>query len=290
MLLSGGVDTSFIAYSLDEPARVKAVTVDLGGSDVRYASMVASRLGMDHLVVEPSEDMLEGALREALRILATLDPVEAAAGAVHVLSVTAARRAGCKCIISGDGGDELFLGYTFLHSLPPNGMREWIARMAERAWMPTGYIAGYYGLRALMPLYSWTAKSIALQAPLGCLVGEHDGRVYGKLFLRRYLESVGAPWDVAWRPKAPVTSGSGVLGVLEKLAGRHDMRGMAAGLGLKRYTPMHDLLASLYIQERLNPVPRCVWCGEPCSNCGRCTSRGGYCRFCGAYKGTLHTG
>ncbi len=289
-LLSGGVDTSFIAYSLGEPSRLKAITVDLGGNDVRYAEAVASRLGMSYVIVKPGIGGFKAALREAVRILGTLDPVEAAAGVVHVISMQAAKRAGCRCILSGDGGDELFLGYTFLHSLSDDDMKRWIRGMVEKAWMPTAYIAGFYGLKALMPLYSWAAKTIALEAPLDCMVGRYRGRIYGKLLLRLYLVEVGAPEDVAWRPKAPVTSGAGSLPMLEKLAEGHGARGTAGLLGLKQATPMHDLLAVLLLDEGLRPPPQCHWCGTPCTNCGRCTSGNGYCRFCGAYKGKLHAG
>ena len=86
LLLSGGVDTGFLAASHPEPGGATAVTVDLGGPDAGYAALAASRLGMGHVVLRPDEPTLLAALADAVEIVETIDPVEAAADAAHVLS------------------------------------------------------------------------------------------------------------------------------------------------------------------------------------------------------------
>lgn len=157
---------------------------------------------MSHILVRPGPRLFRDALARASVIVDTIDPVEAAADAVHVISIEAARRMGCRCLATGDGGDELFLGYTFLHNRGPGELRRWISDMAREAWMPTIYIGSRLEMRVVAPLYSEAAKRIALDTPIECLVGERGGARYGKYMLRLHLESRG--WkSLAWRPRTP---------------------------------------------------------------------------------------
>ncbi|MEB3862154.1 MAG: asparagine synthase-related protein [Desulfurococcales archaeon] len=280
-LLSGGVDTSFIALAHPSPRGVTAVTVDLGGDDARYAGIVAERLGMEHTILRPSREEFLEALETATWLIGSIDPVEIAADAVHVLSISHASRAGCRCLATGDGGDELFLGYSFLFGRTREALRRWISEMAREAWLPTLYIAERLGVKAVAPLYSGEAKRIALEAPIECLIGERDGRVYGKYMLRLYIDERGLG-EVAWRPKRPVTSGSGSLRLLSSLAS--SMRvDPPRGLDFKPPSRLHMFLASLL--ARRGPLP--ARCSDPrlaCPVCGRCMNRRGYCRFCGAVR------
>jgi len=278
ILLSGGIDTSFVAVSHPEPGSVTAITVDLGGDDVAYASRVAGALGMDHLVVRPSREVFVELVGEAAALLGSIDPVEASAGAVHVASSRAALRLGCRCLATGDGGDELFLGYGFLLRRDPGYLRRWIEEMASRAWLPTVYVAKSLGLEPVAPLYSEVAKRIALNAPLECLLGEP--RV-GKYMLRLYLEEAGLR-DVAWRPKTPVTSGSGALSLLEAIASTWGPVDVDGWLGFKPPSKLHAVVAHLARKAGMTPPPTCTGKGSKCPVCGRCLNDRGYCRFCGA--------
>ncbi len=285
MLLSGGVDTGFLAASHPKPNTMTAVTVDLGGPDAGYASLAASRLGMGHVVLRPSEAMFLEALASAVDIVETIDPVEAAADAVHVLSAGLARALGCRCLATGDGGDEMFLGYSFLLDKHPEELREWQRAMAREAWLPTIHLARTLGLEARAPLYSVEAKRIALDAPLNCLVGLHNGRRWGKLLLRLYLEARGLP-ELAWRPKTPVTSGSGSLETLKRLAAKlaPEPRSLEPLLGFTPPSREHALLAKLLTASKPPPPPCRGDAGQRCPICGRCMTPRGHCRFCGAVK------
>ncbi len=279
-LLSGGVDTTFVVASLRDRRGLTAFTVDLGGADAGYAVEAAERLGVGiHLVVRPSADKLLEAVRWVVATLRTVDPVEVAADAVHYLSLSAARRWGCSCVLSGDGGDELFAGYTFLLSMSPGEVRRWVEEMARGdAWLPTVAIGERLGVRVEAPLYSPAAREIALEAPVECLVG----RGHGKLMLRLYLDSIGLG-RLAWRPKAAVTEGSGSLRALSSIASR--VRLLPPGelekrLGFRPPSRLHHALMSMIVESGVEPPPKGD--GLQCPVCGRPLKRG-YCRFCGAY-------
>jgi len=62
-----------------------------------------------------------------------VDPVEVSADAVHYLTARWALDSGCECLISGDGGDGVSLGYAFLEELSLEELLEWHRAVLEEA-------------------------------------------------------------------------------------------------------------------------------------------------------------
>ncbi len=278
-LLSGGIDTTFTLASLGwRAAGVRAFTVDLGGEDLRYARSASEKLGLSLVILKPGARALLNAVKWVVMELATIDPVEVAADTVHYISLTAARSWGCSCVLSGDGGDELFIGYQFLLERGEREVEEWLREMASGgAWLPTVYIGERLGLRVLAPLYTWEARRLALETPLECLKGPG----VGKWILRLYLDLAGLR-EIAWREKTPVTEGSGSLKMLAELLGNvsPDPGRVESVLGFKPPSRLHRALATLLLDHPEAIPPKGP--PDPCPVCGRPTRRG-FCRFCGAY-------
>ncbi|MCE4604526.1 MAG: asparagine synthase-related protein [Aeropyrum sp.] len=277
-LLSGGIDTTFVLASNPAKREVLAVTVDIGGPDAHYASKAASVLGVrEHVIYRPSRGELARAVDWVVRSFATIDPIEVAASAAHYLAASKALSEGCNCLLSGDGGDEMFLGYSFLLTLEEEGLRRWQARMAQHAWLPTVEVGRLLGLEVKAPLYSPEAIGMALSLPIYCMIG----RGFGKEILRTYLEEAGLA-EIAWRQKTPVTEGSGVLEALKDLAQDPISCGEPAArwLDFKPPSRLHAWLAWRLEAQGIEPPPKAPVAG--CPVCGRPLARG-HCRFCGAY-------
>ena len=111
--LSGGIDSSLVVASMARQSRDPVKTFSIGFeeseyNELKYAAMVASRYGTDHheLMVRPdSVSLVE-------KLVHHFDEPFADSSAIPTYLVSEFAAQHVKVALSGDGGDELFAGYT----------------------------------------------------------------------------------------------------------------------------------------------------------------------------------
>jgi len=110
LLLSGGVDSSLVAYSL--PLKTTAYTVKWGDKDydeVESARRIAKKLGRDLKEVSMTKGQLEKRLTNLMNYIS--EPF-ADDGIISLDIVTESlNKKGVKVVLTGDGADEIFGGY-----------------------------------------------------------------------------------------------------------------------------------------------------------------------------------
>jgi asparagine synthase (glutamine-hydrolysing) len=133
--LSGGIDSSLVAYHMSRQLQEPVHTFTIGFDDASYdeserAATVARAIGSDHLrelVHVDKFDLLDDLLPKLARHYG--EPF-ADSSAIPTYCVSAVARSRVKMVLSGDGGDELFAGYNtypaILGALP--------AEPARRSW------------------------------------------------------------------------------------------------------------------------------------------------------------
>ena len=211
ILLSGGLDSSIIALIASRVRDVKVVSVyfeNSPGSDLRYARIVADFLGIEHLTHVFDLDELEEAIRSTIRILRTFDPMEVRNSAAIYIALRHVRDSGGRAAMTGDGGDELFAGYSFLYELDPVKLDLEIRKLWRRMSFSATTLGDALGIKVKQPYLDPEMLSFAEKLDSRFRIGFRDGKRYGKYILRVAFESM-LPEEIVWRDKVPIEGGSG---------------------------------------------------------------------------------
>lgn len=271
IIFSGGIDSVLVAYLAAKMVpKVVCYTCGVkGSSDIANARQIADRLDLQLKVAELDYDSVEKLIPEVINVIEDTN-----AGQVEVAlpvygAVRLAHQDGIKVMLTGQGADELFGGYS------------WYAKVAEKE--------GYRKLRRhmiedLLLLYKETleredkitmAHSIELREPfldpevikvaLGIdlrlnVKGGWD--TFGKHVHRRVAQSFGIPKDIAYRIKEAAQHGSGMHDVIDTIA---SSRGFEASSIPTSY------LDALRLRERIGSSQRYgylfgdekIWIAEP---------------------------
>jgi len=113
VLLSGGVDSSLVtAMAARSASRVKTFTVRFPGygafDETEHARLVARHFGTEHLELEAAATTVE----LLPRLAAQFDEPMVDSSMIPTYLVSRLVREHCTVALGGDGGDELFAGYT----------------------------------------------------------------------------------------------------------------------------------------------------------------------------------
>jgi asparagine synthase (glutamine-hydrolysing) len=171
-LLSGGVDSSLVCWAIRElGGEITAFTVGAPGDpddETLDARETAKALGINHRVLEisasDSPDITE-------MVEAYAEPF-ACASALGMLRVSRAVRNEATVLLTGDGGDDCFLGY-------PEHRHLWMAeRLARR--LPASLSANLWStLKASLPQRGMLKRAASFMdyatGGLGAVVSHHDG-------------------------------------------------------------------------------------------------------------------
>ena len=125
-LLSGGLDSSLItalvAKYVPDPKLLNTFSIGMaGGSDLEHARTVANHLGTNHHEIIVTEDDFFEAIPNVIKAIESYDTttVRASVGN-YLVGKYISEHCDAKVIFNGDGSDELFGGYLYMHCAPNN--------------------------------------------------------------------------------------------------------------------------------------------------------------------------
>ena len=124
-LLSGGLDSSLIAalvanYFRKKGKQIETYSIGLENSeDIKYARIVADYIGSKHTEIIVTENDMFNAIPEVIKAIESYDTttVRASIGN-YLIGKYIAANSEAKVIFNGDGSDELFGGYLYMHQCP----------------------------------------------------------------------------------------------------------------------------------------------------------------------------
>lgn len=162
--LSGGLDSSTVLALMRRASDSKFLTFSIGFNDIRYdesefARQAASMFGVDLILERVEEDLLD---RWPSAVYYSDQPH----GDVSFLPtwrVSELAASHCKVVLSGDGGDELFGGYT--------KYLEFFNRNSEQNFTPDEFVTKYL---PKISLFSPDQKHLLFDSDIDQSVKKHD--------------------------------------------------------------------------------------------------------------------
>lgn len=211
ILLSGGLDTSILAFLAAQGAKPVAITVAFTEGealDVSYATQVARWLNLEHHLFPFDRGELYQAIAGVIGILKTFDPMEVRNSAAIYLALNRAKEMGLNTVMTGDAADELFAGYSFFFPMEKEKLEAELKKMWQVMRFSSRPLAQALGLQARLPYLDPPFQSLAMDIGVELKVRRERERVWGKWILRKAFEGL-LPAELVWRIKTPVEMGSG---------------------------------------------------------------------------------
>ena len=216
--LSGGLDSSTLA------ALAKKYVNDLntfaagteGAPDIEFARIVADHIGSNHREVILDFDALLKLLPEVIYHLESFDALLVRSS---IMNFAVAKKAGeySDAVFSGEGGDELFAGYSYLKGLNQEELADELVditgRLHNTALQRVDRSASAHGTVAHVGFLDPEVVDYAMQIPV-------EYKMYGdteKWILRRAMDGE-LPESVLERDKAKFWQGAGVVNKIAEYA------------------------------------------------------------------------
>jgi asparagine synthase (glutamine-hydrolysing) len=210
--LSGGVDSSIVA-ALARNYVEKLYTFSAGvedGPDLAYARQVAQHIGSEHYEKIYSFDEMLAVLEKVIYHLETFDaPLVRSAVANFMVSELASDYV--PFVLSGEGGDELFAGYSYQKEHESEvelllSVQNAIGALHNTALQRVDRSAAAHSTAVGVPFLDPAVVRYALAVPVRWKIRGPDS--IEKWPLRKSLEEM-LPEDIIWREKAKFWEGAG---------------------------------------------------------------------------------
>ena len=225
--LSGGLDSSIIAalaaQAIDKP--LKTFSVGLPNSpDLIAAKQVSEHIGSEHFELTFTEDDIVEVLPHVIYHLESAD-VDLVRSAIPTHFATTLARQHVKAILTGEGADELFAGYSYHHDYAdtPRQLADELTRsltgMHNINLQRVDRISMAQGLEARTPFLDRDLIDFAQSIPATLKMKQSDAEsddppTVEKWILRKACEDL-LPHDLIWRKKAQFDEGTGTVDALD---------------------------------------------------------------------------
>jgi len=217
---SGGLDSGIITVLCKKYGDVMLYTAGIKDAyDVRAAEEMAGILGLPWKHLEISDDILEKELPEMIRITGTVNPITLS---FEVPLYFVLKHSDEDIILSGQGADELFAGYSKYVGMSKEQfadiVKDDMAQLLNVTMEHERKTAEQFGKTVVCPYLD--GRVVSFVNSIG-ISGVSEGDIR-KPLLRDAARSLGQP-ELAERPKKAAQYGSGTMIALRSMAKRRKM-------------------------------------------------------------------
>ncbi|MDI6890044.1 MAG: asparagine synthase-related protein [Thermodesulfovibrionales bacterium] len=208
LLFSGGLDTSILAF-LNPDALAITISLESSGEDIKYAESLAKRLNLRHYHKNIGIDEAIDSIPTVIKILKSFDPAIPNDLVVY-FGLKTAKELGVREIMTGDGADELFAGYSYMKYI--KDLEGYIKRIASSLSFSSNELGDFFEIKIIQPYLDRDFLNFALQIPADLKIKKENDKIWGKWILRKAYEDVLPP-KIIWQSKRPLEYGSGMTGL-----------------------------------------------------------------------------
>jgi len=302
ILFSGGLDTSILMAI--EP-RMIGIHISLKdyGSDTEYAKSVEDFLNsiknmpdlqyayaLLHLI--PNRENLKihyrkikinetlNAIPNVIKILKSFDPAIPNDMAVY-FGLKFAKELKIKSIITGDGSDELFAGYSYMRNI--NNLDNYIQQISKKMYFSSNKIGKYFGIEIKQPYMDKEFRDFSLEIPAKLKIKKENRKIFGKWVLRKAFEDL-LPKKIIWQNKRPLEYGSGMTKLREIISNKisdEEFIEKQKIYQIKFFNKEHLYYYEIY-KNVVGEIPKPKNNQKKCPGCGAGIEYGCFhCRICG---------
>jgi asparagine synthase (glutamine-hydrolysing) len=204
-LFSGGLDSA-LAAAFSRDSKAVSVGLDSYSEDQFYATAVAKFLNLDHHCITVSIEEALAVIPDVIRILRSFDPVVPNDVAVYI-GLKYAKDIHMKSMMTGDGSDEIFAGYSFMQEI--ENLDQYLTRMHSSMRFNSNQIGQSFGIRIRQPFLDNEFVAFGRDVDVDYKIRHENGMVWGKWILRKAFEGL-LPKDILWQRKRALEYGSGM--------------------------------------------------------------------------------
>jgi len=288
ILLSGGLDTSILAFVARPRIAFTVALKDSQAADSDYSEKVSRLLGIELKTKEFTVEEAIKALPEVIRILKTFDLALPNDLSIY-FALRLARENNVSSVITGDGSDELFAGYSYMASLSPGDLKRYIKRLSTNWHFSANDLGKALSIGVKQPFLDedFVRFALAISPELKVKKG------VGKYILRKSFEGL-IPSEIIWRKKEPIEYGSGstkLHKVIHNMVSDEEFQSVKKKTGIKFMNKEHCFYYRIY-KEVVGEIPQASpsapspvngeeWGEiESCPCCGASMGKW-HCRVCG---------
>ena len=276
ILLSGGVDTSILAFVARPKIAFTVGLKDSQASDLVYAEKVASLLGIEHRKLEFSVEEALNTLPQVIRILRTFDLALPNDLSIY-FGLQLARKNNAVSITTGDGSDELFAGYSYMAGLSPRELGRYIRDLSKSWHFSASELGRSLGIEVKQPFMDKDFVRFALDINPELKVKGNKG----KYILRKSFEDL-IPSEIVWRKKEPIEYGSGstrLHNIIRDMVSDEEFQLAMKETGIKFINKEHFFYYRIY-KRVVGEIPEAKRSENCCPCCGASIGRM-HCQICG---------
>jgi len=289
VLLSGGLDSSILASIASKFIDLTGITVAYNDApDLKYANIVAENHSIKHLIKHLTIEDIDDAMENVIRVMRSFDPMEVRNTIVVYSSIKALRENGFDSAMTGDGGDELFIGYNYLLKLEGDRLEDELNKLWTIMHFSSTVIGEELGVSIRSPYLDSEFIEFAKKIPISLKVKEQNGTRWGKWILRLCFQDEITK-EIAWRSKMPLQQGAGTSALTQYFSSSvsdDDFNNKIKRYRQQDFVKIRDKEHLHYyeVYRKFFDAPRESYCEARCPDCQGCVGKDArFCRTCGTF-------